>query len=1487
MRKIVVRLFIALFLLLIGLSVFLVLPPVQTAIAKKVTAVLNEDFGTDIEVRKVYISFWGSVSLRDIYIADHHQDTLISVGRLNTSLLSVRNIKSMINGKLNFGDIDMQGVYFHLKTYEGEESTNLDNFVAKLEGQDTTRTKTSTFLLTTSEIQLEDARFRITDSNAKKPDILYFKELNAEVEDFKIEGPEVDANVRQLGFVADRGIRVENLKTNFSYSLNQMDFKELSIETPRSSIRGELSFLYQREDMSDFLNKVKIKGSFSNATIAFDEVNVFYNEFGGGRQVTFSSEVDGVLNRLHTTNLRVTTDNTSINGDFDFKGLFSPDIPFRIDADISWVSSNYYQLTGLLPNILGHALPSTLAKLGQFKASGKAVITKNAVKTDLELETELGKGSSKLELTDIDDIDNASYTGSISMTDFDLGEFIEIEKLGKTSLHVDVDGKGFTKENLNTEIIGEVNSLAYNAYHYKDIAVAGVVKDQLFDGSLVSMDENLEMNFEGLADLSGEENQFDFRASITHADLRALHFVSRDSISIFSGDISMNISGNDVDNLKGEIGFLETSYKNQNDNYYFEDFKIISVIDETGRVLTVDSPEIINGFMKGNFSFRELGKIVQNSVGSIYTNYSPHDIMPDQYVDFNFFINSKIIEVFFPEIKLGKNTYIKGEMIADEGDFRLNFRSPNIDAFGSKIENIDLQIDNKNPLFNTYVEVGEIHTGFYDISNFNLINTTIKDTLLFRTEFRGGDGGKDEYNLNFYHTITPDNKSVIGFKRSEIGFKGNKWLLNKDNNRQNRVVFNQTLDTVTIEKVVMNHEEEQINLQGKIIDSTYKDLSVLFRNVNLDKVTPDIDNLSLKGLVNGEFYVLQQRDNYFPSSSLRIDNFTLNNIDLGNFDVGIVGSQNLSSYGIDAVIQKGNSKVLDVVGNVSFDNNTPSMDVEMKLSGLNMTAFSKLGKDVISDIRGYVSGDAHLTGTFKKPDLSGQLQLQDAGMKIPYLNVDLDFAPNTAVDLFGQTFKFDNVNLTDTKYKTTASLNGTITHNHFSDWYLDLGLDTGGKRFLALNTPETEEELFYGTGFINGEAQIYGLTDELTIKMFAATARGTSLKIPLDNEVTVGDASFINFIDKNGETSFSSDERELQSYKGLELEFDLDINPEAEVEIVIDKELGSSLRGRGAGNILLEINTNGKFRMWGDFTTYSGDYNFKYGGIIEKKFKVKPGGFMSWNGDPLRANVNLEAVYNLNANPAVLLDNNSVTRKIETDLIIKLNGELLQPDIDFDIQFPGTNAVINSELQYKLDDKSKRELQALSLLSQGAFINNEINISGGGVAGNFIESGFSMLNDILNSGDGKFDIGLSYELGTRDPNLDFETRDRFGVTVSTQISDRILLNGKIGVPIGGVAETAVAGDVEVQILLNEDGTLRARIFNRENEIQQWLADRIGYTQGAGLSYQVDFNTFRELLQKVFTPKEKKSREASPKEATSAETMGNGLVRFGNKTSSGN
>jgi hypothetical protein len=97
--------------------------------------------------------------------------------------------------------------------------------------------------------------------------------------------------------------------------------------------------------------------------------------------------------------------------------------------------------------------------------------------------------------------------------------------------------------------------------------------------------------------------------------------------------------------------------------------------------------------------------------------------------------------------------------------------------------------------------------------------------------------------------------------------------------------------------------------------------------------------------------------------------------------------------------------------------------------------------------------------------------------------------------------------------------------------------------------------------------------------------------------------------------------------------------------------------------------------------------------------------------------------------------------------------------------------------------------------------------------------------------------------------LDIATEDRLGFTLSTQISDRILLNGKIGVPVGGVEQTLIVGNVQIDFILNDEGSLRAKVFNKENEFR-YIGDELGYTQGVGLSYDVDFNTFKELIQKV-------------------------------------
>ena len=79
----------------------------------------------------------------------------------------------------------------------------------------------------------------------------------------------------------------------------------------------------------------------------------------------------------------------------------------------------------------------------------------------------------------------------------------------------------------------------------------------------------------------------------------------------------------------------------------------------------------------------------------------------------------------------------------------------------------------------------------------------------------------------------------------------------------------------------------------------------------------------------------------------------------------------------------------------------------------------------------------------------------------------------------------------------------------------------------------------------------------------------------------------------------------------------------------------------------MEIDTDGKFNIYGDFSTTEGIYNFKNLGVIDKKFNVKSGGTIVWDGDPLQAQMDIEATYEVpgGSNPALLLDNPNFNKK--------------------------------------------------------------------------------------------------------------------------------------------------------------------------------------------------------------------------------------------------
>jgi hypothetical protein len=192
---------------------------------------------------------------------------------------------------------------------------------------------------------------------------------------------------------------------------------------------------------------------------------------------------------------------------------------------------------------------------------------------------------------------------------------------------------------------------------------------------------------------------------------------------------------------------------------------------------------------------------------------------------------------------------------------------------------------------------------------------------------------------------------------------------------------------------------------------------------------------------------------------------------------------------------------------------------------------------------------------------------------------------------------------------------------------------------------------------------------------------------------------------------------------------------------------------------------------------------------------------------------------------------------------------------------------MSSELDFVLNDQDTGNMmrQFVSLLAIGNFF-NESNLNYTSAIGNEGISSAAMaisnaLLDIFSDPDDKIQFGFDYTQGNSGNNNILESTNQLGVSVATRLgkNEKILINGEVNVPTGSQSNANIAGNVSVELPLNKKETVRMKVFNRQNEIQ-YTDEEEGYTQGMGISWQVDFDNWKELKEKIGLKKETEKKE---------------------------
>ncbi|MFD1315827.1 translocation/assembly module TamB domain-containing protein [Namhaeicola litoreus] len=1438
------------------------LSSVQTFLAKKITSKINDSYGTEIHIGKIDLSSLKRFELTDVLILDHRKDSMIYVNSLKSAF---KDIKAVLHSEFALQKISLSEGFLRMKTYKGDSINNLTYFANSFHSDEESET---TFKLSSPNLLLENIEYTLIDENKNNEPIVFYYGITGELNEFSIFGSEVKAKIRKVKIPKNHLIPVTFFKTDFLYSDQRMECLNTSFNSENSNIEADIIFEYGEGDMSDFNNRVKIIADFTEANLALVDLNILYDEFGTKDIIHFKTRATGTINDFQLNNLELYTERKSeLIGDISIQNVLDAE-NFALQGDIDKIAVNYDNLKRLLPNLLGKNLPESLSEMGTIKAAGDLNLTKNELNANLSTTSNFGILNTDISLVNLTQKEKMRYRGTVELKNFKIGEFAKDPKMGKISLQGEVNGSGFTINTINTTVVGNISKYEYNDYTYKNIDVNGIFENKLFNGELNVNDPNLQMKFSGIGDFVGEINKFDFSADVVYSDFKQLNLYNKYEKSILKGKIDLAFTGNTFDNLIGEIKFEDASYTNENDEYIFTNFSIVASEKDSIRTIDINSTDIIEGQMEGRFNYKDLLKIAQNSLGSMYANYKRIDVRPNQTLDFNFNIYNKIIEVFYPKVNLAANTFVKGQIISNEDKIDLLLKSPKVKISENEFDQVKLQINSKSPLYNTILSIDNITTGIYEASNFNLVNVTLNDTLYVRTDFIGGPNKLENYDLSFYHTIDERGNSVVGIKKSEINFKNNQWFINENNNDLNKLVFSNNFETFAIDKITMASGTQKVELAGAF-GGEGSSIDMNLEYVNLDAITPDIDSLNFDGKVNGQISLQRKDKKFVPLADLMINYFSINDLYYGDLSLFASGDENLTEYNFDIKLLNNDLVSFNSKGNIDFNQKPPVILAEVLLDRIKLEAFSPLGKDVLSNIRGIATGNVMITGNLNNPDFTGEIDLSNAGMGFPYLNVDYNFSDQSKIVLNKQTFDFQSITLTDTEMGTEGTLSGKIKHEGFKKWFLDLFIS--GENLLALNTEDQEGALYYGTALIEGETTIYGPVDDLLIDVEATTNPGTKFVIPLSDVSTVGNSNLIHFVNPDEE----DDENDktipfaLEKMKGLNLNFNLNVTKDAVAEIVIDKKTGSLLKGSGDGNLRLGIDMNGRFEMYGELLINNGEYLFK--NIVSKNFAVQNGGTIIWNGDPLDANINIEALYKTKANPSVLLEDISSSRKIDVNLITTLSGSLSQPQFDFDIEIPTASSDVTTELNFVLANKDEKLTQFFSLLATGSFFNTdqrkgEFN-SGAVIAGTVAEQASSILSNVLSSSNDIFQIGVDYEVGAQNRVENVVTDDQLGILVSGRIGNKVIVNGKVGVPVGANTQSSVVGEVELLVPLNEAETLMGKVYNRQNEIQFDL-DSEGYTQGAGISYRFDFDNTTEFMEKIGLKKSESEKSLTKKQKDS-------------------
>lgn len=1295
--------------------------------------------------------------------------------------------------------------------------------------------------------------------------------LNATALDYSVQ--KTTGNIHSFSVKEKSGLHVQTLQTNFIYSDSGVSLKNLYLKTPQTSLKKEIIVGYPSvATLQKNPDELSIKVNFVNSKIGFKDVLLFVptlkntTPFNSNPNaiITINSVSSGKLNNIHIPKLEIShIGETKIVASGRIIGL--PDInKTYFDLNIKNATSsakdvNQFVPKGTIPNSI--QLPSHFTTKGTFKG------TVYNFYANLNLISSFGNAKTKARF-DQHKKNQEHYNAQTELDNFDLGKLLKNDSIGKISLKANINGTGLNPKTAYANVDGTVLKVNLNKYTYTNLQLNGKINKGLFDLKADTKDPNLTFNLVANGSLRDKYPSGKVKLNIDIADLNKLNLHA--GPMKLRGEIDADIQSSDLDYLNGKVIASNFIIATEKDQYPLDTITISASATVEKNVLLVKS-QFIDATVDGTYKLSKVATVIQNSIAKYYNLKGDYKKTTVENQQFAFKINvkdNKILQKIEPKLKSIEPISIIGRYNTVNDSIFVKGTIPKLIYDDIGISGATLNIDTQDNALVYRVVVSNIQQGNLQLPYTNLSGKVANNTVEYTLQLK--DNKEKERYVIAGSMKASEGNNTINLNPTNLILNYEAWNLSIENLirfGRNGIYAND----FELSKAGNSIKIQSLNTQPNA------PLQIDFNDFELETITnfAQNSNFQMSGKINGNAVIKNLQNTPIFTSDLVVDTFTFQKDTVGTLKIQVDNLEANRYYAKIELTGEGNQLNLD--GN--YTTGAGTLDMNLAIDKLQIKSIQGFTYGNLKESTGFLNGTLKINGKPNQPNVNGELKFNEVNFTATKLNAKFQ-SMNDAVVFSGNTITFNNFVIKD-ENANDFSINGNINSLDYTNLGFDLKLDADN--FKAVNSKEKDNNQFYGELYLDNHLRIKGDMNNPVVDGNIKVNKDTKFTIvlPQDDPSIADREGIVEFIDQDQPqliTKLEVDEKVSQTQiKGINASFNIEIDKEAELSLVIDKANGDFLKLKGEAQLTGGIDPSGKTTLTGRYELTEGSYEMSFN-LIKRKFDIKKGSYILWTGEPTTADIKITAVYKTETAPINLLNDqlseltpeerNTYKQRIPFETELKMTGDLLKPDITFDIVLPDGNNSVSADIidatQTKLaqlrqdPDELNKQVFALLLLNRFIGENPFSSETGGFRAAAFArDSASKVLSQQLNNlaGDLIKGIELDFDLNSYE---DYTTGEKDNRTDLNVALSKKLLNDRLKVTVGssfGIEGDKqenqemnnIAGDIAGEYQLSKDGRYKIRAY-RKNRYQVALQGQV-IESGIGFIITIDYNKFREIFQK--------------------------------------